>query len=115
MDKWIYWNKKYEVNLKVRNAIESAKKAGKNLGEVLVGMEICDPVGGKTSVYKIERFDEKQNMVFGSETEDDGDWSAWSKRLDEVSEYFDVRTISFKWPPRYEPQSLREVRARAID
>jgi hypothetical protein len=115
MEEWIYWNKGYEVNLKLRDMIERAKRAGKNLGEVLAGIEICDPVGGKTSVYKIERFDEKQNMVFGSEIEDDGDWSVWSKKLDEVLEYFDRRTLSFEWPPRYHPLTLQEVRARAID
>jgi hypothetical protein len=112
---WIYWNKKYEVNLTVRDIIERAKKEGRNLKDVLKGIRICDPIGGKTSIYCIGRLDEEKKMVFGSETEDDGDWLNWSQSLDKILGYFDTRTLSFEWPPRYQPLSLQEVRAKAID
>lgn len=112
---WIYWNKGYEVNLTVEDIIKRADRAGKKLGDVLPGIRLCDAVGGKTSIYWIGKFDEKTKIVSGSETEDDGDQSRWSRKLEEILHYYDIRTLSFEWPPRYRPLSLQEVRARVID
>jgi hypothetical protein len=113
MSEWIYWDKEREINLTVENIIRRAKEAGRKLEEVLKGIVLCNPP--KTSTYWIGKFDEKTETVIGEETEDDGDRLRWNKKLNEILDYYDIRTISFEWPPRRYPISLQEVRARAID